>query len=190
MSFIKHVFQISRSRAALERMEAAPRACRVPESFDWRLQGGVTPVKYQGDCGSCWAFAATGAIEGHVFRRTGQLQELSEQNLVDCGPVEYGLNGCDGGSQEYAFDFIKVAQRGVATSDSYPYLDKKDTCKYNAATKTAQLRGFAVIKPRDEQTMKEVVGTLGPIACSVYAMSRCCSTVKAFTRMRSVIKRK
>ncbi|XP_053963703.1 procathepsin L [Anastrepha obliqua] len=158
------------AKASVDREEAAPPTTNVPDAFDWRSKGGVTPVKYQGDCGSCWTFATTGAIEGHTFRATGKLPTLSEQNLVDCGPIDYGLNGCDGGFQEYAFAFIKDVQKGVAPSDKYPYLDKKDTCKYDPATKAALVKGFAAIKPKDEKTMKEVVATLGPLACSVNAL--------------------
>ncbi|EDV90462.1 procathepsin L [Drosophila grimshawi] len=143
-----------------------PKGVRVPQSFDWREKGGVTPVKFQGECGSCWSFATTGAIEGHVFRKTGKLPNLSEQNLIDCGKMELGLAGCDGGFQEYAFNFVQE-QNGIAKGDSYPYLDKKDTCKYKSNISGAQITGFAAIEPKDEATMKTVVATQGPLACSV-----------------------
>jgi C1A family cysteine protease len=60
----------------------------LPKSVDWRTQGAVSPVKNQGQCGSCWAFAATGAIEGQLFRSTGQFPNLSDQNLVDCSQAQ------------------------------------------------------------------------------------------------------
>ncbi|XP_011188437.1 procathepsin L [Zeugodacus cucurbitae] len=157
------------SKASADREEAAPPTTKVPDAFDWRTKGGVTPVKFQDECGSCWAFATTGAIEGHVFRSTKKLPNLSEQNLIDCGPLDYGLNGCDGGYQEYAFAFIKDQQKGVQNSASYAYANKQDKCKYNAANKAAEIKGFAVIKPKDEKTMKAVLATWGPLACSVYA---------------------
>ncbi|XP_005175655.2 procathepsin L [Musca domestica] len=145
---------------------APPAAAKIPDSFDWREKGGVTPVKFQGECGSCWSFATTGAIEGHYFRKTGQLINLSEQNLIDCGKEDMGLAGCDGGFQEYAFEFI-TNQKGVAKNEVYPYLDKKDTCRYKANLKGAEITGFAKIDEKDEATMKKVVATLGPLACSV-----------------------
>lgn len=141
----------------------------MPDSFDWREKGGVTPVKFQGDCGSCWSFAATGAIEGHVFRKTGKLPNLSEQNLVDCGPKSLGLDGCDGGFQEYAFNFVKQ-QDGIAVGGKYPYVDRKDNCKYKSNLSGAQITGFAAIPPKDEKAMKTVIATQGPLACSVYGL--------------------
>ncbi|XP_073848117.1 procathepsin L-like [Musca autumnalis] len=153
--------------AKRHRQKAAPPAgAKVPDSFDWREKGGVTPVKFQGECGSCWSFATTGAIEGHYFRKTGKLVELSEQNLIDCGKEDMGLAGCDGGFQEYAFEFI-TTQQGVAKGASYPYVDKKDTCRYKTDLKGAEISGFAKIEPKDEVTMKKVIATLGPLACSV-----------------------
>ncbi|XP_016972204.1 procathepsin L [Drosophila rhopaloa] len=156
----------ARAAASLKQVELPPTP--VPDSFDWREHGGVTPVKFQGTCGSCWTFATTGAIEGHTFRKTGTLPNLSEQNLVDCGPSEdFGLNGCDGGFQEAAFCFIDEVQKGVSQAETYPYLDRTDTCKYDDSKAAARVQGFGVIPPKDEEELKKVVGTLGPVACSV-----------------------
>lgn len=159
-------FFIYRSAAKKHRQKAAPPAGQIPDAFDWREKGGVTPVKFQGECGSCWSFATTGAIEGHVFRKTGKLVNLSEQNLIDCGKEEFGLAGCDGGFQEYGFEFV-TNQKGVAKGEVYPYLDKKGSCSYKPDLKGAEIQGFATIDPKDEVTMKKVIATLGPLACSV-----------------------
>jgi len=55
-----------------------------PASVDWREKGAVTPVKDQGQCGSCWAFATTVATEGSTFVNSSKLLSLSEEQIVEC----------------------------------------------------------------------------------------------------------
>jgi len=97
----------------------------LPESVDWTAQGAVTPVKNQQQCGSCWAFSATGAMESRYQILTGSLVSLSEQQLVDCsGP--YHNDGCMGGWPDNAFAFAE--SNAMCSEDNYPYTATDGTC--------------------------------------------------------------
>ena len=102
--------------------------------IDWVAKGGVTPVKDQGGCGSCWSFATTGALENLDFIQNGHLRSFSEQQLVDCDVGSYypptpGDNGCYGGLPMNAFEYTAV--NGITTEAIYPYFERKFQCKYN-----------------------------------------------------------
>ena len=86
----------------------------------------LSQVKDQGHCGACWAFSATGALEGRTFVETGDLVSLSEQNLIDCDFVN---SGCAGGNPALAFKFVK-AEGGLDSEEKYPYKDYDDDDDY------------------------------------------------------------
>merc|ERR1719498_1456790 len=86
------------------------------QPIDWRKKGGVTPVKNQGQCGSCWSFSTTGAMEGAHFVATGNLLSLSESNLVDCSWLNHG---CNGGLMDLAFQYAE--SHALETEADYPY---------------------------------------------------------------------
>jgi C1A family cysteine protease len=109
--------------------------------IDWVGKGAVTAVKNQGQCGSCWAFSATGGLEGLSFLADGTLGNFSEQQLVDCSGT-YGNQACNGGLMDNAFKFVK--DHGITNEDAYPYKAVKQTCKTNSGD--FKITGFTDIK--------------------------------------------
>lgn len=101
-----------------------PGGAALQASIDWTEKGAVTPVKNQGQCGSCWAFSTTGAVEGAWQIATGKLVSISEQELVDC---DKGDDGCRGGLMPRGFSFLK--ENNICTEASYSYNAHDGSCK-------------------------------------------------------------
>ncbi|NXB93989.1 CATL1 protein, partial [Vidua chalybeata] len=153
--------------APLFQTSAAPKA---PMKVDWRAKGYVTPVKSQGDCGSCWAFSATGALEGLMFRRTGKLVALSEQNLIDC-TQKLGNKGCRGGYVQRAFQYVRD-NGGLSSESAYPYTGTDNSgCRYNPWYKAATCSGFRTVPRGNEAALTQAVAAVGPLSVAVDASS-------------------
>ncbi|CAF1443316.1 unnamed protein product, partial [Didymodactylos carnosus] len=145
----------------------APSYTDLPVSVDWRKQGYVTEVKDQGQCGSCWAFSATGSLEGQHFRKYNELVSLSEQNLLDCSD-KFGNMGCNGGLMIAAFEYIKE-NNGIDTEKSYPYEAVDRKCRFKSENIGATDVGYAFVKQGNETDLQNAIATVGPIAVAIDA---------------------
>jgi C1A family cysteine protease len=141
---------------------------QIPPSVDWRTQNLVSPVKDQGICGSCWSFSTTGALEGQYAKANGEMIILSQQFLVDC--AWNGNEGCDGGFQNLAYNYIQAAG-GCPTAVSYgEYKMVNEMCHYNNDSTTAvQISGFNAIQSGNETALAQASAVAGPIAISIDA---------------------
>jgi len=139
-------------------------ASALPESVDWETEGAVTPVKNQGQCGSCWAFSTVASTEGAWFLKHGDLVSLSEQQLVDCSDAE-GNQGCNGGLMDYGFQYI-IDNKGIGSEASYPYTAQDGTCKKVPAVVT--ITGFKDV-PTDSETALMTALVQQPVSVAVEA---------------------
>ena len=125
----------------------------LPDEVDWTKKGAVTPVKNQGQCGSCWTFSTTGALEGAFFLSTGNLVSFSEQQLVDCDNTD---SGCNGGLMDYAFQFIQEND-GLCSEEDYSYVgSEQDTCQDCTPVNGSAVKGWTDVSRGEEALMEAV----------------------------------
>ncbi|CAD8137544.1 unnamed protein product [Paramecium pentaurelia] len=145
----------------VERVSA--RSNNLKASIDWSTQGAVTPVKDQGQCGSCWTFSTTGVLESFFYLTTGELPVLSEQQLLDCSTiVDFNL-GCDGGLPARALNYVK--RNGITTGAAYPYTAVQGSCRIKGGA--YHIKGSQTLA-KDEQTLVTYLNK-GPVSVGVDA---------------------
>ncbi|XP_044262269.1 procathepsin L-like [Tribolium madens] len=132
---------------------------------DWR-NSAVTEVKNQGQCGSCWSFSTTGAVEGQLAISGRGMTSLSEQNLVDCSSG-YGNAGCNGGWMDSGFDYIH--DNGIMSESAYPYTASDGSCRFDASKSVTSLSGYYDLPSGDESALQDAVANNGPIAVALDA---------------------
>lgn len=145
-------------------------ATSLPASVDWTLTGALTPVKNQGGCGSCWAFAGTEAIESNVFIETGRLFTLAPQQYVDCVTNSDdcgGSGGCEGATPDLLFEY--ATKNGAYNETQYPYQGQDNTCK-NLTSPVAIIGGWADVSSNDPVALQQAVVN-GPVTVGVAAAS-------------------
>ena len=160
------------------RAPVARNTTNVASSVNWVEAGAVTPVKDQGQCGSCWAFSSTGSLEGAHFIASGELLSFSEQQLVDCAYIKYGNYGCNGGLQTNAYHYYEDGNDAELES-VYPYKGTKGSCAYDAASATSvTVSTFQDVTPNSIDEMKAALNT-APLAIAIEADKLCFQTYKS-----------
>jgi len=145
----------------------APKNPKNPASVDWNAAGKVTPVKDQGQCGSCWSFSATGSIEAdYAIENNAAPISLSEQQLVDCSQAQ-GNQGCEGGLMDQAFEYV-ISENGLCTEAAYPYTAQDGTCGAANCTNTITIKAYTDVQAGSSSALETAV-VQQPVSIAVEA---------------------
>ncbi|XP_038218623.1 procathepsin L-like [Zerene cesonia] len=141
-----------------------PSGIEAPDSLDWRDSGYVSPVKNQENCGSCFAFSATGNVEGQYAKNHNtQAISLSVQQSLDC---ESQGNCIDGGFPHNVFQAL-AEQGGSMREEDYPYEGVKGQCRTQRDKIVAKVTGGSQLGVSGEDDLKEALASHGPLSISV-----------------------
>jgi hypothetical protein len=137
----------------------------LPSSYDWRDYGGVTAVKSQGGCGSCWDFGGMAALEAVLKIHTATEYDLSEQQILSCATYGYG---CSGGFASWVWEYIR--DYGAVDETCMPYqADDTVPCTDSGCAKLATVREWADV-PKDVDAIKSAVLT-SPVTTAFHVYS-------------------
>lgn len=136
----------------------------LPDDFNWLGRNVVTRVKDQGDCGSCYAFSVTGVVESAHARNNGYLEELSEQQIVDCDQYD---DGCNGGDMVNVYKAIQE-EGGLETENDYPYTAEQGDCALDENEEKYNIQK-ALDLSLNETNMAKYLYKNGPVSVAVNA---------------------
>jgi KDEL-tailed cysteine endopeptidase len=146
----------------------APEGVSNPTTVDWVSAGAVTPVKNQGNCGSCWSFSTTGAVEGAYQIAGNALTSFSEQQLVSCD-TKGGDAGCNGGWMDDAFTYLET--NALTTEANYPYTSgdtgKSGSCTWSG-TGVTKVKGYSDVKTGSVSALETAVAQQ-PVSIAIQA---------------------
>lgn len=141
-------------------------------SLDWRSDGSVSPIKAQGECNACYAFATVAAVESQVFRSTGTTPNLSEQQIVDCSENDvYSNEGCKWGYIASTLQY--TVDNGLCSEDAYPYgislgPNGAGACRSSQCDTSAFVSDWVAVQPRSEGALMDALQH-SPVVVSVQA---------------------
>ena len=140
----------------------------LPDAFDWVSKGAVLPTRSQGQCGSCFAFSATGSLSGQYYLKTGKLVRFSESQLVDCSG-DFGDDGCNGGLQVNCFKYY--GEHGAELEVDYPYTPKDGECEFQEGKVVVKVKSYKQVWP-GEHNLKMALYHYGPLSIQMDASRR------------------
>lgn len=143
---------------------------QLPEMVDYRTSGCLSLPKDQKFCGSCWSQAVVSAIETMKCMKSGRLETISAQNLIDCANRKsgYKLDGCAGGMFPDALQYV-INNGGIDDDECYPYgANDREPCRYTPKCKAGSVATWRRIPPTEE-ALKEAVAKHGPVLAAIHS---------------------
>lgn len=143
-----------------------------PNSFDWRSKGGITAIKDQEQCGSCWAFSCTESIESvYIIKGKKSVQPLAPQQIVDCDTTD---SGCNGGDLPTCYQYVISTPNGLETEKDYPYQGTDGSCQADTSKEMDPITNFQYVIEQgstDEMAMATFLAANTPMSIIVDASS-------------------